>query len=847
MPMQPQVINTAHLEKLSGIVARITFHSPETGWTVLKVAPFDRAGDEVAVIVHQSKVFAGATMAFYGNWSQHPKFGEQFKAVKVEELKPATTNALEKYLGSGLIKGVGPAFAKRIVKHFGKDTLEVFDTDIERLMEVPGIAKKKLKTIVSAWEEHKDIKDVMLFLQSYDISTLFAVKIYKTYGKESVRIVSENPYRLAKDIYGIGFFSADKVALSMGYGIDSEQRIRAAIEHVLAASREEGHCYLTTEQIIKQVNELLENKLDERVQPLLDAMERNGDIKVRNLLVPQNAEKAKREVEPETMPANCYYAPSIYYDEEYIAKKVRELSGKHQKVDSDRMDVWIAKYCEKYGVSLSDEQQQAVTSIAACGFSILTGGPGCGKTTTTRVLVGLLNAMDRKVILGAPTGRASQRMTEVIGIQAKTLHRLLEWQPAQGGFKKNEQEPLKADFLIVDECSMLDVHLAAAVLRAVETNTQVLFIGDADQLPSVGAGNVFKDIISSSVSPVFKLTKIFRQAQESSIIRFAHEINRGATPKVESPFHRPGVWREGLDCLFVDADEATQEQLKFIKRVKANPELVSPTTLGSQDGTEDAMYVDDSPDIPAVPFVVPDKFRHVDIDQLLKTEGVAEELKGVLTKVHPWSSLRYGLTATDMVKQLYAKTIPKYYGKDMEVQILSPMTKGSLGTYSLNKLIQETVNPSGQGKPQLVIGERVLRVGDRVIQKRNNYDLEVFNGDIGTIAEAFGEDMKLVVTYKSNAESRQVTYEKDALNDIELAYAITIHKSQGSEFGAVIIPITTQHFNMLFRNLMYTGLTRGKKLAVFVGSRKALAIAVNNDKMLVRQTGLEGLLESGKL
>ena len=499
---QPQVLvpggNDSRLEKVSGIVQRITFHSPETGWTVLKITPFDRPSEEIPVTVHQSKVFAGATMAFYGNWSQHPKFGEQFKAVQVEELKPATTNALEKYLGSGLIKGVGPAFAKRIVKHFGKDTLEVFDTDIDRLMEVPGIATKKLTTIVDAWEEHKDIKDVMLFLQSYDISTLFAVKIYKTYGKESVRIVSENPYRLAKDIYGIGFFSADKVALSMGYGIDSEQRIRAAIEHVLAASREEGHCYLTAAQIVKQVNELLENDLDERVQPLLDSMDKAGDIKVRQLELHQSKkgsmEKAETTDRP-LVPANCYYAPSIYYDEEYVAKKVHELSSKHSKTEAKRMDAWIAKYCEKYDVSLSDEQQQAVTSITGCGFSVLTGGPGCGKTTTTRVLVGLLNAMGRKVVLGAPTGRASQRMTEVIGLQAKTLHRLLEWQPGEGGFKKNEQEPLKADYLIVDECSMLDVHLAAAVLRAVSPKTQVLFIGDADQLPSVGAGNVFKDII----------------------------------------------------------------------------------------------------------------------------------------------------------------------------------------------------------------------------------------------------------------------------------------------------------------------------------------------------------------
>lgn len=842
MPVQqPQIFTPTGgangLEKLSGIVKRITFHSPETGWTVLKVAPFNQSVEEAAVIVHQSKVFAGATMAFYGNWSQHPKFGEQFKAVKVEELKPATANALEKYLGSGLIKGVGPAFAKRIVKHFGKDTLEVFDTDIERLMEVPGIAKKKLKTIVAAWEEHKDIKDVMLFLQSYDISTLFAVKIYKTYGKESVQVVSENPYRLAKDIYGIGFFSADKVALSMGYDLDSEQRIRAGIEHVLAASREEGHCYLTTEQIIKQVDEILENNLGAQITPLLQAMEQAGDIKLRVVATPRTGKEAEPAV-------NRYYAPSIYFDEEYIAKKVKLLAAERLAVDPKRVHTWIGKYCAKNGVDLSDEQQQAVASITGCGFSVLTGGPGCGKTTTTRVLVALLRAMQKKILLAAPTGRAAQRMTEVIGLQAKTLHRLLEWQPGEGGFKKNAQEPLKADVLIIDECSMLDVHLAAAVLRAVSPETQVLFIGDADQLPSVGAGNVFKDIITSKAVPVFRLTKIFRQAQESSIIQFAHEINRGITPRVESPFHRPGVWREGFDCLFIDSEEATLEQLRFIKRVKS---IEAGAGNGRADDSSrpdtaepaETFYVDDTSE---ASFAIPDKFRHVDIAQLLQTEGAVEELKGVLKSVHPWSSLHYGLTATDMVRELYAKTIPKYLGTNTEIQILSPMTKGSLGTFSLNKLIQETVNPTGAGKAQLVLGERVFRVGDRVIQKRNNYDLEVFNGDIGIVAEAYGEDMKLSVTYRANDTERTVVYEKEALAEIELAYAITIHKSQGSEFKTVIVPVTTQHFNMLFRNLLYTGLTRARKLAVFVGSRKALAMAVNNNKMLVRQTGLEGLL-----
>ncbi len=427
------------LEKVSGIVKRITFHSGETGWTVLKLSPFDRPHEEVAVTVHQSKVFAGATMDFYGNWTHHPKFGEQFKAVKAVERKPATANALEKYLGSGLIKGVGPITAKAIVHHFGKDTLAVFDTHIHRLVEVPGIAQKKLEMIATAWEEHKDIKDVMLFLQQYNISTLFATKIYKTYGKEAIALVSENPYRLAEDIYGIGFFSADNIARKMGLGDQSDQRIKAAIDHVLDNSREEGHCYLTREQIIRAVNELLSLQLDRRTEAILATMAAEHKINVR--VLPQGTNTTGQELS--SIP--CYYAPSIYFDEAYIAKKVKELANKTIPVDTQRVTRWIHGFCEKQTITLSEEQQQAITGMVQQGFSLLTGGPGVGKTTTTRVLVRLLLAMKKRVLLAAPTGRASQRMTEVIGIQAKTIHRLLEWQPAIGGFKKNEQDPLTTD------------------------------------------------------------------------------------------------------------------------------------------------------------------------------------------------------------------------------------------------------------------------------------------------------------------------------------------------------------------------------------------------------------------
>lgn len=826
--MQPNVFTQQNtIEKLSGIVKRITFHSVETGWTVLKINPFDQPLLEKTVTVHQSKVFAGATMDFYGNWTHHPKFGEQFKATKAVELKPASANALEKYLGSGLIKGVGPATAKAIVNHFGKDTLDVFDTQIKRLMEVPNIAEKKLEMISLAWEEHKDIKDVMMFLQDFDISTLFATKIYKTYGKDAISVVSENPYKLAEDIYGIGFFSADTIAIKMGLGEQSEQRIQASIDHVLDSSREEGHCYLTKEQIISQVNELLTFQISETTETILNNMEKEDKVKVRVLPLHEGEE-----------PTKCYYAHSIYFDEDYIAKKIKELVKKKIPIDSPRTNKWISLFCEKKKIALSSEQQEAIVGIVQHGFAILTGGPGVGKTTTTNVLVQLLLAMKKTVLLAAPTGRASQRMTEVIGIQAKTIHRLLEWQASQGGFKKNEQDPLKTDFLIIDESSMLDVHLASALLRSVSPKTQVLLIGDRDQLPAVGAGNVFGDLIASNAVPVFHLTKIFRQAEASFIIRYAHDINKGITPQIISPMADKNAWEEKIDCLFLDSEEATQEQLHFIKRVKKMADTL-PKSQSDEKEDEQNGKIDDE----AHEFTIPDKFRHVDIEKLADTKTHIEELKEVVRKIHPWSTLHFGMNASETIKRLYSQTIPKYLGKQVEIQILSPMTKGSLGTVALNKLIQETVNPARQGISQIQLGDRTFRVGDRIIQRRNNYDLAVFNGDIGRITDINNEDMKISVQFPLGLETKEVTYEKEALSEIDFAYAITIHKSQGSEFQAIIIPITTQHFNMLFRNLIYTGLTRGKKLVVFVGSRKALAMAAKNNKTVVRQTALQQLLQ----
>ncbi len=779
--------------------------------------------------MHQTQVFAGATMEFQGSWTVHPQFGRQFKADTAIEKKPATAAALEKYLGSGLIHGVGPKTAGRIVGYFRENTLEVFEKDIGRLVEVPGIAQKKLEMIREAWREHRMVREVMMFLQGHGISTLFAVRIYQKYGEQAIRIVSEDPYRLANDFYGIGFFSADQVALSLGLAKDSEQRIAAAIRHVLAAGREQGHCFLFLTQIRTEVGLLLGFDPAERLAEILRTMEIDNQLKVRFMVLPGEGEQL------------CYYSKTLYYDEAFVARTIRGMAYPIS-IDEKFIGRWIDRYCREQKIKLSAEQAIAVRSIAASRFSVLTGGPGCGKTTTTLVIVRLLEYLGKRVLLAAPTGRAAQRMSEVIGREAKTLHRLLEWQ--NGTFQKNQEQPLRADVLIVDECSMLDISLTASLLKAVPPACQVLMIGDADQLPAVGAGNVLRDIILSGVVAVFRLTEVFRQARASKIIEFAHQLNKGITPHIDSPFKKPELWTEKVDCLFIDSDEATKEQLEFVTRVKRFHEFQPPhlgdlTTAENlyEFRTEEGIRSSYEQDL-----VIPKKFQHVDLQKLMSTESRVEELKAIVAKVHPWSTLHYGFAAVDAVVRLYLQWIPKYYGREGEIQILSPMTRGSLGTANLNRIIQEAANPPAPGKAQLQVGERIFRVGDRVIHRRNNYELNVFNGDIGKIAAL--DNIALNCTVEFFPDGRRVHYQKDDIMELDLAYAITIHKSQGSEFAAVIIPVLTQHFKMLFRNLLYTGLTRARRLAVLVGTRKALAMAVHRQDTSKRQTALQMLLAS---
>lgn len=838
--------------RLAGIVERVTFHNSENGWSVVKVTPFGSVGNLVTVVVHQAKVFAGSSMEFWGEWCEHPKHGEQFKAEHSLELKPSSTAAIEKYLGSGLIKGVGPKIASRIVKYFQSRTLEVLEERIDELVNVPGIAERKLLDIKNSWEEHKAIRDVMLFLQGYGISTLYAVKIFKKYGKNSIEIVSQDPYQLAKDIHGIGFFSADKIALSMGFKHDGEPRVRAGIKHVLAAAREEGHCYLREEQISQQTLELLQASSSETIRYILSLLVSDNEIKCRSFT---------QVVGGCANNFDAYYSNSLFFAELYVAQRVQDWIGKLLTVDLLRVKKWVESYCGKNNLTLSNEQRDAVVGISQKAFSILTGGPGCGKTTTTKAIVRLFLAMRKRVVLAAPTGRAAQRMSDVIGVEARTIHRLLEWLPAKNSFKKCEAERLDVDVIIVDECSMLDIELTAALLKAIPPSAQVVLIGDPDQLPSVGAGNVLQDLLHVTTISSFRLTKIFRQAEESTIIRFAHQINKGEIPAIPSPTHDPETWQRQDGCLFIDSEEATQEQLRFFRKAKAAlrqlAESGDPLAIQVNDKVASiARFIDgdikvekiesllvqefkDSSEIHAPLFSIPEKFKNVDLHELSQADSEVKALRTLLSSVHPWSSLHFGLTGLDVILRVYKSTIRKYFGVDTEIQVLTPQIRGSLGAAQLNVNIQAAVNPQRDGIKEITLGGRTFREGDRVIQTRNNYDLGVFNGDIGRIISIDLEDSCCCIQFDKNPP---VTYTKEDLLEISLAYAITIHKSQGSEFDAVIIPVANQHFRMLFRNLIYTGLTRAKKVCIFVGSRKALALAVKQMDNRYRQTGLSALI-----
>jgi len=735
------VANQQRFETIQGVVERLTFHSPESGYSVarLKVVG-DR--DLVTIVGSFPNIQPGQTLQLTGFWKEHPKFGAQFNVTQYTETKPATITGIEKYLGSGLIKGVGPVTAKRIVAHFGWSTLDIIDTQIERLIEVPGIAKKRVKMIQTAWSSQRIIKEVMVFLQGHGVSTTYAVKIYKQYKNEAIVIVSSNPYQLATDIYGVGFVTADTIARNMGVSPDSEFRYRAGTIHVLGeAAEDNGHCFLPRTELVEQLGQRLA------------LPEHTPDPQVVTDIVWQMGMEDQIVIQGHREHGFICYQPSFFITEQNLTSRLVALLNRPLQVDSARVSAWIDRYVAATGMQLSDQQRQAVEMAASERVLILSGGPGTGKTFSTRTIVALWKAMGKSLALASPTGRAAQRLSEMTGGEAKTIHRLLEFDPKSMSFQRNSENPIPAKAVVVDEASMIDLFLGNSLLKAVALDAQILLVGDIDQLPSVGPGNILRDLIASEQVPVVRLTQVFRQAATSMIIANAHRINIGEYPMLESV----GAETPSSDCLWWGAPE---------------PE-----------------------------------------------NGV------------------------QAIQQLVGELMPKWgFNPARDLQVLCPMTRGIMGTRNLNTVLQQLINPPNPGKAEIVRGGIILRVGDRVIQKKNDYNREVFNGDMGVIAAIDLEEQEVTVQFAD----RQVNYDYADLDEITLAWCVTVHKAQGSEYPVVIMPIFMQHYMMLSRNLLYTGLTRAKQLAVLVGPKKAIGLAVRQVKDQQRYTLLAQRLMSAK-
>ena len=747
---------TENSSSFVGVIKRVTFHNPLNGYGILTVEVIDddKIKDKVTVTVNQPKIFEGVTMNFTGTWSKHPKYGKQFKAESCYELPPATKDAVIRYLSSGFFPGIGPVTARKIVNYFGDEALEVFRNNINRLEEVQGINRKKLKVLKESWKENQEMNNIMLFLQEHMVSTTFSVKIYKEYGINSIPIIKKNPYRLASDINGVGFSMSDKLAMSLGFSDTGEERVTAAIHHILSNNQSDGHCYLTERQIKGRVKKLIGLDVSETVIKILNQEELEEKIVCINFSKDNGREERR------------YYSRDLYFDEKYVSEKVVRLAKKKYVSEISPLRTELNKMISESDIKLSNEQFDSVIGVLSNGLSILTGGPGVGKTTTVKFVYDMLISLGKDVLLAAPTGRAAQRMTEIIGFNSKTIHRLLKWDPSIGNFRKSEKDTLECDFVILDESSMIDIRLATSFFKAISPNTQILLVGDKDQLPSVGPGNFLSDLINSGCIKVYALEKVFRQAEKSKIITYAHTMNKGHVPNITSPIKHPETWKDGTDCIFIDS----------------------------------SMDLDKS---------------NVD-----------------------FSSLKYGMNAMGMIVKLYSETIHKYLEKNSEIQILTPMNKGSIGTKEINIRIQNEINPKKAEKTEITIGEKTFREGDRVMQTSNNYDLNVFNGDIGYIKKINPKDSTLIVQFGNKKAYKLISYERQNIIELDLAYSITCHKSQGSEFDVVVIPILNQHYIMLYRNLIYTALTRAKKMAIFVGEREAFERSIKNINPNIRQTSL---------
>lgn len=727
--------------KIRCVVERITYQNPENGYSVLKVR-VKGYDDLVAVVGNLFDVNVGSVLIVEGNWKVDAKYGRQFTADSWEETMPATIYGIEKYLGSGLIKGVGPKFAKRIVMQFGTDTLEIIETDVKRLLEVEGIGKKRVSQIAESWEQQKEIKNVMLFLQEHGVNTSYAARIYRQYGNESIPIVRENPFRLADDIWGIGFRTADQIAQKLGMPKEAYVRLRSGIMYALSDLAEEGHVYGEKYQLVRHAADLLEAE-ESTVIMTLDQM-----IKDKDLI--QDTKISFRAEAGDEVRLDAVYLPPFFFAENGTAAKLRRLQAApagdrlwrrlaeaRKTPGNENLSVDVSRIEQLVHMEYDEIQREAIRLAAASKVMVLTGGPGTGKTTTTQGIIAAFRAYGLNVLLAAPTGRAAQRLSEQTGLEAKTIHRLLESKPPEG-YQRNEENPLEGDVLIVDECSMIDIILMNSLMKAIPAGMRLILIGDIDQLPSVGAGNVLRDIMDSGCFPVIRLTRIFRQAQDSRIIMSAHRINEGKMPDISN----------GMDTDFF-----------FLER-----------------------------------------------------EEPEEALREIVNLVQ--------------------HKLSRYYRTPSEqIQVLTPMQKGIVGATNLNIALQEALNPSGAG---LRRSGMLFKLRDKVMQIKNNYDKEVFNGDIGIIEAVDLEERTLSVRF----DARLVDYDITDLDELVHAYATTIHKAQGSEYPIVVMPILMTHYTMLQRNLLYTGITRAKKILVIVGTKKALAYAVKNLTVTRRNTML---------
>ncbi len=721
------------MAELRGHIERLTYTNDENGYTIARVrVPGEK--DSVTVVGNLAGPVPGEVLHMTGEWSMHPRYGRQFKIHQYSTLKPAGISGIQKYLGSGLIKGIGPVMAGRIVKLFGDETLEVIDHRIDELAQVEGIGEKRIEMIRRAWEDQKEIREVMIFLQAHGVSSAYATRIFKQYGNESIAVVKENPYRLATDIFGIGFVTADRIALKLGFSKDSPVRVEAGILYVLNRMADEGHVYYPYGPLIGKCREILDVP-DEHVARAIGAISLERRIILDDL---------RQGVDPFREKQKAVYQAPFYTAETSIASRLAALLRSRsaiRRVDTDKALAWVQ---DRLSIRLAKKQSEAICSALEHKAMVITGGPGTGKTTIINAVLQIVSKLKIRILLAAPTGRAAKRMAEATGVEAKTIHRMLEFSMQKGGFQRNEKSPLECDLLVVDEASMIDTILMHHLIKAIPPPATLILVGDVNQLPSVGPGNVLRDIIGSGTLPVVILDRIFRQARESRIIVNAHAVLHGEMPSLKG----------------------------------AGPD-------------EDFHFI-----------------RQEDPEQVIR-----------------------------IIQELVRERIPARFGLDPvdDIQVICPMHRGTVGAENLNRVLQEALNP---GSDSITRGSRSFRVGDKVMQIRNNYDREVFNGDIGRIGELDLETREALVRF----DGRSVPYDFNDLDELVPAYAVSVHKSQGSEYPAVVIPLLTQHYMLLQRNLVYTALTRGKRLVVIVGAAKALAIAVNNNRTEKRYSYLDGRL-----